>query len=199
MEGSMPGLTLWLIRHGETEVNTGIWSLKPFEAHLTPLGREQARQVALEIKKQPDLIIVSPMPRSKETAEFLFKKWPNTPCHTWPIQEFTYLSPHRLYHLSPSARKEAIKEYWQKKDPYYKDGEDTESFAEFFQRIASFHEQIMKQQGFVLVIGHGQFFKAYQLGLEHGFTLTPEWMSFFRQQESIHPIKNGAIFRLNFT
>ncbi|WP_045094800.1 histidine phosphatase family protein [Legionella fallonii] len=195
----MPRLKLWLIRHGETEVNTGVWSAKPSEAHLTSLGRGQAKKAATEITEQPDLLIVSPLVRAKETAEFLLNQWPNTSYQIWPIQEFIYLSPYRLQSLSPLARKEEIKRYWQKSDPYYNDGNDAECFAAFLQRVAYFHNEIIKQQGFVVVIGHGQFFKAYQMGLTHGFAPNSEWMSLFRQQETANPIKNGEICKLNFT
>ncbi len=192
-------LKLWLIRHGETEINAGNWSAKPFETHLTSLGREQAKNVATEITEQPDLLIISPLPRAKETAEFLLNQWPNTPYQTWPIQELIYLSPKRLQQLSSLARKEEIKRYWQKNDPYYIDGDDAESFAAFLQRIVHFQTEIVKQRGFVVVIGHGQFLKAYQLGLTYGFALTPEWMSLFRQQETANPMKNGEILKLEFT
>lgn len=195
----MSHLKLWLIRHGETEVNTGHWSATPFDTHLTSLGIEQAKNVAAEITEQPDLLIVSPLPRSKETAEFLLKQWPNTPYQTWPIHEFMYLSPTRLQTLSPLARKEEIKRYWQTNDPYHIDGDDAESFAAFLKRIALFQAEIVKQQGFVVVVGHGQFLKAYQLGLTYGFTLNPEWMSLFRQQETANPMKNGEIVKFEFT
>ena len=195
----MPRLKLWLIRHGETEVNAGNWSTKPFATRLTSLGREQAKSIAAEITEKPDLLIVSPLHRAKETAEFLLNQWPTIPCQTLPIQELIYLSPNRLQRLSVLERKEEIKNYWWKNDPYYTDGDDAESFASFLQRIAYFHAEIIKQKGFVIVIGHGQFFKAYQLGLTYGFILTPQWMSLFHQQETASPMGNGEIFKLDFT
>jgi len=199
MASIMSRLKLWLIRHGETEVNTGNWSAKPGETHLTSLGREQAKEVATKIKEQPDLLIASPLYRAKETAEFLLNKWPNTPYQIQPIQELIYLSPNRLQSLSPLARTEEIKRYWKNNDPYYTDGPDAECFAAFLQRLVHFHEEIMKQQGFVVVVGHGQFFKAYQLGLIYGFVLNPQWMSLFRQRETAHPMKNGEIFKFELT
>lgn len=194
----MSSLTAWLIRHGETTVNTGVWSDKPFDAHLTAVGQEQAKKLVLEVTVQPDLLITSPLPRTKETAEYLAKQWPAMKSQVWPIQELIYLSPTRLQHMSTAERKEEIQQYWQQNDPDYTDGLGTESFAAFFQRVADFHVKLLKQQGFVVVIGHGQFFKAYQLGLSNGFTLNPDSMKLFRQQEITHPIKNGDILKINF-
>lgn len=189
-------LNLWLIRHGETEVNIGNWSPNPEATPLTALGREQAKNAIAEIGQPPDLLIVSPLGRAKETARFLLDQWPDTPFQTWPVQEFLYLSPRRLQPLNPLARKEEVKRYWQNQDPYYLDGENTESFASFLQRVESFYKEIIKQRGFVVVIGHGQFFKAFLLSLEFGFQPTPHWMNLFRQQETTNPIKNGEIIKL---
>jgi broad specificity phosphatase PhoE len=196
MAGPMSSVTLWLIRHGETEVNRGIWSAKPTESHLTSQGIEQAKKVATALTRQPDLIIFSPLIRTQETADFLLKKWPTTPHQIWPIQEISYLSANRLQTLKPLQRAEEIKGYWEKNDPYYTDGEDAESFATFLQRVEHFNAEILKQKGFVVVIGHEQFLKAYQLGLSHGFLLNSQWMSLFRQEVTNNPIKNGEIFKL---
>lgn len=44
---------------------------------------------------EPDLIVVSPEPRAKQTAEPFIARFPGVEVETWPIQEFTYLSPAR--------------------------------------------------------------------------------------------------------
>ncbi|KTC92939.1 MULTISPECIES: phosphoglycerate mutase family protein [Legionella] len=195
----MSHLKLWLIRHGETEINCGRWSDKPAETCLTPLGKEQAQKAAQKIIEPPDLLIKSPLIRAKQTADFILNQWPNTLIDTWPIEEFIYLSPSRLHNLSKLAKRRDVEEYWQKNDPYYCDGKDAESFADFLKRVKQFHHQIIQQQGFVIVIGHGQFLKAFQFGLSHGFNVSPEWMSLFRQTETANPLKNGEIVRLNLS
>ncbi|MDI1353196.1 MAG: phosphoglycerate mutase family protein [bacterium] len=194
----MSALKLWLIRHGETEINTGIWSAKPDETHLTDKGRKQAENAAAQISGPPDQFFVSPLIRAQETLQFFLNLWPNTPTVILPIQEFNYLSSSRLLLLSSAARKHEIIAYWQKNDPYFCDDRDTESFASFLQRVATFHQFIMQQKGFVVVIGHGQFLKAFQLGLIHGFTLDFNWMHLFREQEIQKPVKNGQIIKLYF-
>ncbi|EHL31990.1 histidine phosphatase family protein [Legionella drancourtii] len=192
----MSTLNLWLIRHGESSANAGVWNPNPASAKLTPLGREQAQKVAAKIIEQPTLIISSPLSRAHESAQYIMQDWPATATCTWPIQELIYLAPTKLQHLSLIEKKERINTYWEKSDPFYCDGEGAESFATFLQRLQQFHEQLCQQQGFVVVVGHGLFFKAYQLGLTYGFQATSEWMHLFRQQETMHPIKNSELLKL---
>ncbi len=192
----MSQVDLWLIRHGETEVNSGVWSAKPNETNLTSKGREQAKASASQVTTQPDLIIVSPLIRALETSEFLRIQWPQAPVLLLPIQEFNYLSPQKLNLLTPEERTLCIKDYWLRDDPYYcDDSHETETFASFLMRVNLFYQELLKQKGYIVAIGHGQFFKAFMLGLEHGFELTPNWMSFFRNQERLSPIKNGEIIK----
>lgn len=194
----MPRLTLWLVRHGETVTNTGVWSPQPNETHLTLNGKEQAKNAAAQVIEQPDLFVVSPFIRAKETMQLFINQWPGTPLSILPIQEFIYLSPSRLATLNPADRKQQIQAYWLRNDPYYCDGDDAESFAVFLQRILSFYQQIIQYHGYAVVVGHGQFFKAFQLGLTHGFIASSGWMRLFREQEVIKPIKNGEIIELYF-
>lgn len=194
----MSRLNLWLVRHGQTQINAGNWNAKPSETRLTKTGQKQAEQAALLVTEQPNLLMVSPLIRAQETAQFFVDRWPSTPVSIVPIQELIYLSPTRLAVLQKEEKREQIDAYWQKNDPYYCDGDDAESFAEFLQRVASFYQLIRQQEGYAVAIGHGQFFKAFQLGLEHGFTVSSDWMRLFREEETKNPLKNGEIVKLCF-
>jgi uncharacterized phosphatase len=67
--------TLYFVRHGESEDNSNfIWS-RP-DTPLTETGRAQARETAKNILEQGlafDLIVVSPLPRTKETAKIIIE------------------------------------------------------------------------------------------------------------------------------
>ncbi|MFJ1268569.1 histidine phosphatase family protein [Legionella lytica] len=193
---SMPSLTLWLVRHGESSINAGTWSTNPAEARLTLLGQEQAQAAAASISKTPDLIICSPFIRARESADYISKSWPTAPLNIWPIQELIYLSPSKMFPLTPEERKARIADYWQNADPDFCDGDDAESFTSFLARIRQFHAQVIQQQGFVVVVGHGLFFQAFQLGLTHGFEPTPAWIRLFRQYETNQPIKNSTWLKI---
>ncbi|KTD60071.1 histidine phosphatase family protein [Legionella shakespearei] len=191
-------LNLWLVRHGETEVNRGVWSINPNDTVLTSRGKEQAEKIAEQVRHKPDLFLVSPLIRAQQTSQYFINKWPDTAIINVAIQEFVYLSPQRLALLSQEERRVQINEYWQKADPFYCDGDDTESFAGFLQRVAAFHDSLLAMEGYVVAVGHGQFFKAFQLGLTYGFNPDKKWMQQFRTQETTFPLGNGEVMKLFF-
>lgn len=194
----MSFLKAWLIRHGQSNINAGNWSPKPAESGLSLQGKQQSQEAADMIIEKPDLLIMSPLLRARETATFILNKWPDIPCVTWPIEEFIYLSPTRLQYLQPSERQEQITCYWEQAKPYYCDGEDAESFAHFLGRVVTFYTKLLQQQGFVICVGHGMFFKAVQMHLECNLQPTAEGMQRFRQAEISYPIHNGEILKMDF-
>jgi len=195
----MSHITLWLIRHGQSSSNAGTWIADPQHAHLTPLGMEQAQNAAAAVTRQPDLIVMSPLQRARDSAGPIIQAWPNTPRAVWPIQELMYLSPQKLLQCSPEERAEKIEAYWQRADPDYCDGEDAESFRGFLTRIQSFFRALQPLSGFIICVGHGQFFKACELTMTHGMDATSEWMKHFREIEKSSPMHNSEIYRLKLT
>lgn len=189
---------VWLIRHGESTINAGTWSNQPHAALLTAKGQQQAEQAAAQIHTRPDLIVVSPAQRAQDSAIPIIQRWHDLPVEIWPIQEFTYLMPAKCQNLTLEQRQVMITNYWQRCDPFFCDGEGAESFATFLARIEVFHAQLGRQHGFIVVVGHGQFFRAYQLGLSQGFAATSAWMQQFREKETATPLANGEIIKLNF-
>lgn len=196
----MSRLNLWLLRHGESATNTGVWSAHPNDTPLTPHGIEQARKAAASIDAAPDVLIVSPLLRAQETADCISERWPLVSRVTWPIQEFVYLSPSRLAILDTDARRALVRSYWERADPDYTDGKDAESFVAFLMRVEAFYAALKPLTAdFAVAVGHGLFFSAFLQGLSCGFHPTSEWMSHFRVQETAHPLSNGVIYRLNLS
>lgn len=79
VETFSPQLTLYLVRHGEAEHNVRqvLDSIVGDESYaLTSRGREQISSVAERIASDGpvNVIISSPMPRTRETAEIIAKK-----------------------------------------------------------------------------------------------------------------------------
>ncbi len=192
----MSKITVWLVRHGESTANKGIITQDIKNISLTYLGQQQAIKIAKEVITEPNLIVVSPLKRTQDTLSPMLKKWPNAPLEIWPIQELTYLSFTKFFNMNITERKAAIKQYWEKADPLYCDGEGAESFEHFVYRLVQFQEKLLEQSGFILIMGHGQFFKAYLLGLQYGFVATQNWMRLFRKEETQHPIRNGEIIKV---
>ncbi len=189
-------LITWLIRHAESTANVGIFKHPPAEIPLTLKGHHQAEQLAKSIPTCPDLIVISPFQRTYMSAAPMMHRWEDVPVETWPIQELTYLSPIKYHSASPSQQQQMVDKYWQNADPSYCDGDGAESFADFINRLQVFYQRLLASQGFIVVVGHGHFLKAFQLGLQQGFTASGNWMKQFRAREAAKPLMNGEIIKL---
>ncbi len=193
----MPPLTTWLIRHGQSTANAGLPTTDAAEAPLTDLGREQARAAAARVDRRPDLVIVSPFRRAIETAAPILERWPDTPRQTWPIQEVTYLSPEVCVGTTVAMRRPMVEDFWARADPAFVHGPGAELFAGFVDRLRDFHDRLARaDDGFVLAVGHGQFFRAFAHGLERGFEVSPDWMRGYRAAEIAAPMINGEAIEL---
>lgn len=184
---------VWLIRHGESTANAGLITVNAASSPLTARGREQALRAAGQVPRRPDVIVVSPMQRAIETAAPIIARWPDVPQETWAIQEFTYLSHAKVHGLNVAGRRPMAAAYWRRENPEYVDGDDAESFAAVAGRLKAFHERLLTLDGFVVVVGHGQFFHAYKTALQQGLTITPQWMRAFRRADLQTPLQNGEI------
>lgn len=193
----MPPALTWLVRHGQSTSNAGLPVTSFGDVPLTALGHQQAREVANRVQHQPDMLIVSPFLRARATAEPICARWPLARCETWPIHELTYLSPARCHGSTVETRRPVVEAYWLLCDPDYTDGPDAESFRSFMTRLLEFHNRLNSADGdFVVVVGHGQFFRAYLLGLREGFTVSSHWMERYRKEETARPMANGEIVEL---
>jgi broad specificity phosphatase PhoE len=194
-----PALT-WLVRHGQSTSNAGLPAVGHGEVPLTPLGEEQAREVARRVERRPDQLIVSPFLRAQATADPIRARWPSVPCETWPIQELTYLSPKRCRGTTAEMRRPWIEDYWRRCDPDYLDGPDAESFRHFVGRLRDFHRRLLAVDGgFVIAVGHGQFFRAWLMARQGDFAGTAEWMRDYRSAETAQPMANGEIIELDYS
>lgn len=193
----MPPALTWLVRHGQSASNAGLPATGHAETPLTALGHEQARALAQRVDRRPDLLIVSPFLRAKDTAQPVRERWPGTQCEVWPIGELTYLSPARCRGTTAESRRPWIEEYWGRCDPDYLDGPDAESFAAFMARLLDFDRRLQALDGdFVIAVGHGQFFRAYLWGRDRHFAVTAQGMRDYRQAETAQPMANGEIIEL---
>jgi broad specificity phosphatase PhoE len=194
----VPPAVTWLVRHGQSTSNAGQPAVGHGEVPLTALGLKQAHEVARRVERRPDLLIVSPFLRAEATAQPIRARWPTAPCETWPIQELTYLSPARCRGTTADTRRPWVEDYWQRCDPDYRDGPDAESFRSFVDRLRDFDRRLLAVDGgFVIAVGHGQFFRAYLMARGDGFAGTAEWMKEYRSAESARPMANGEVIELD--
>lgn len=190
--------TVLLIRHGESESNVGLPTTKPTEfTALTNLGHRQAQAVATVVPP-PDLIVTSPYFRAKQTAHPTIQRFPDCPRAEWPVQEFDYLA----FSNSASDRAQVLqlcKAYWQRRDPFYRDGEEAESFASLMQRVGTLFQQIRQfEEQTIVVFSHAGFIRAVLwASLVQQTEITPKTMDRFCNFTQSVRVPNGAIVTLS--
>lgn len=191
----MPDATF--IRHGQSEANAGLPTLYPGSAPLTELGRRQAQAAAQLFASAPDVVVVSPYPRTVQTAEPLLERHPACPVETWPVQEFTYLDPAKYVGTTAQERSADVAAYWKRLDPAYRDAEGAETFLDFLARVDACLDDLAARSGRVVLFGHGQFMRGVLLRLLMGFLDDPaEVMLRFRAFRIGVVIPNAALIRV---
>lgn len=152
---------VWLIRHGESVSNANLPTSHPAESALTPRGEEEALLIPRAFQEAPDLIVVSPYLRARQTAVPTQTKFPNIVVEEWPVYEFTYLHPERYYGTTGSERGPFAQAYWKRNDPFEKEQGEGESFAELLLRVRELLQRLTENSAeFIAVFSHGLFLRA---------------------------------------
>ena len=198
MSEAMRPKTVWFIRHAESQSNADkSFKSDDFASATVPLskhGIKQAEELADDFSVEPDLIVVSPYARAKQTAEPLIKKYPNVPVEEWPIQEFTYLSLDRCVGTTILERKPWVDEYWEKGDPFYSDGDGAESWDDFMGRAFGTVEMVKsREEKFIVLFSHEFFIAAVRYILsEEEFEIAPNHIKDFRRCFLSNRIPNAS-------
>lgn len=151
---------VFIIRHAESQTNIGgIFEHKNI-VKLTENGKKQAEKLSETLKK-PNKIIVSKYIRTIETAEPFIKKFPNSEVELWiDVHEFDYINPARHINITLKEREKMMAEYWQRKNPFYKESLDVESFVEFIERVNIVILKLKKlPPGINYIFSHGNFIR----------------------------------------
>jgi len=187
----LPASTRWIVRHGESAANAGGATFDPGDIPLSARGEAQARDLAHRLTGAPDLIVHSPFLRTYQTAASTIARYPDAPIVVWPIQEFTYLSPHRCAGTTAMQRRPMVEEYWRRCDPAFVDGAGAESFSAFLARVRLLHVRLQDApEAFIIVFAHGQIMQALRL-----ITAMPDaddrtLMALFPAHDRDNPIAN---------
>jgi broad specificity phosphatase PhoE len=196
LTGFMP--KVWFIRHGESVSNADLPTKHPVESELTPRGHEDAVWIAGTFTEAPDLIVVSPYVRARETAAYSLTRFPHVPVEEWPVHEFTYLHPERYNGTTGSQRSPFAQAYWERNNPFEKEGGGGESFAELLARVQGTVDCLRPHPAtFIAVSSHGLFLRALLWSLLTGVTeATPDSMRRYRHFASGVEMPNGAILEV---
>lgn len=192
----------WLIRHGQSTANAGAATSDSAAIPLTALGEQQAAIFAEHIQEHlgapPTLIVHSPYLRARQTAEATIARFPTVPVEVWPIQEFTYLDPATVAEMDERQRIPLYTRYWERGDPYYRDGGGAESFADFIQRIRDMHHRLSlaPDAARIAVFTHGYIMQATRLLLLFPAMSLEEMMPAIRSLNDRIPIANTEVLEL---
>jgi broad specificity phosphatase PhoE len=115
----------------------------------------------------------------------------------WPVQEFDYVA----FSSKVSDRTEILqlcRAYWQRRDPFYRDEEEAESFASLMQRVALLFQRVQQYPDkTILVFSHSGFIRAVLwAGLTQQTEITPKAMEKYRSFIQSIRVPNGAIVTL---
>lgn len=171
-----------LIRHAQSAANAGLATSDHATIPLTDLGYLQAANLPNKINIPPDLIIVSPFLRARETAKPLINAFENVPVEElFLIHEMNNLAPQNCENMTGVERKPFVENYWNLCDPNYIDGEGAESFVTFIRRVENFVKILeAKKERNIIIVGHGRFFQAVLFCMtNNNFVASKEMMSNF--------------------
>ena len=127
--------TIWFIRHAESLSNAGFPTDTPHAIGLSEKGLVQAKALAEQWRTEPDLIVVSRYSRTAYTAAPLCRRHPQVPVIELPVHELTFLAPGRYVGTTEDTRREPARQFWERCDPDFCDGEGAETFRHFCERV----------------------------------------------------------------
>jgi broad specificity phosphatase PhoE len=193
------------IRHAESQANAGSSTENAHSISLSSKGILQAEKLAEIFPFEPQLIIVSEFLRTQETAAPLISKLPDVKVETWNmIHEFTYLDREKHKNTTAAERKKYVHEYWERNDPFYKDGPQEESFFDLLKRGESFFEKLKEQkENKIAIFSHGQFLISLKVikkmntrtNTLNALELT-KLMTTFKKLIETTPLKNTGVITL---
>jgi broad specificity phosphatase PhoE len=191
---------VWFIRHAQSEANAGLATSVTAEISLTAYGNQQAEALSDLIDVAPQLFVVSPYIRTRQTAGPVSTKFPDVPVETWPVHEFDFLSPVQCAGTTVEQRKPWVKDYWERCEGSYVHGEGAESFAGFKNRVVACIKRLEESDhDFIVVFAHGHVMRAVWQYFITGDTFPEnERMRYFRDKMKYLPVANTGIFKASF-
>lgn len=149
---------VYFVRHGQTLKNTQHIHQGP-EEPLTEIGKKQAAEVALELKKKGiDTLLSSPFVRAVETASIISEELDLPFTKLDCVKEFRRPDP--LYgkpHYSLASAKYIWQLFWHRNDPHWDDYGAENMFA-IRNRIIDTKKALAKVEGeHIAVVSHAIF------------------------------------------
>lgn len=191
---------VWFIRHGESVSNANLPTTHPAESELTEKGHREAAYIAQAFTRKPDLIVVSPYIRARQTAVPTIHRFNPVPVAEWPIFEFSYLHPQKYNGTTGEQRWPDARAYWERMDPLENEGGAGESFAEMLARVQEMEAKLQAApEPFIAIFSHGLFLRAFLWMSLTGFrAATSRAMERYLHFSRGIAMPNGSIMKMRF-
>ena len=151
---------VWFIRHSESVANSGARTREAPSYPLSALGFRQAEQLAAALHAEPDLIVVSPYVRARQTAGPAIRRFPNVRVEEWTVHEVQYLDPALCVDTTQDERRGLSDGYWLRCDPHHA-APGAESCVVFCTRVgAAIERAAQRTERRIFVFCHGQVMQA---------------------------------------
>lgn len=191
---------VWFIRHGESVSNANLPTTHPATSELTEKGEREADYVAQAFTRKPDLIVVSPYIRARQTAVPTISRFDPINVVEWPIEEFSYLHPDKYNGTTGSDRWPEAVAYWQRMDPLENEGGEGESFAQLLARVQAMEAELWQtSESFIALFSHGLFLRAFLWMILTGYReATAKTMERYLNFVRGLSMPNGSILKTRF-
>ena len=191
---------VWFVRHGESVSNANLPTTHPSASELTEKGHREAEYVAQAFARKPDLIVVSPYVRARQTAVPTINRFDPVPVAEWPVYEFSYLHPEKYNGTTGEQRWPDAQAYWQRMDPQENEGGEGESFADMLMRVREMETSLRAApEPFIVVFSHGLFLRAFLWMQLSGFQeATRQAMERYLLFSRGIAMPNGSILKVRF-
>jgi 2,3-bisphosphoglycerate-dependent phosphoglycerate mutase len=191
-------ITVWMVRHGQSQSNAGAPSGDPAAIPLSATGSRQAAEIAQVFDRAPNLVVTSPFLRAQQTAQPTLDRFSLPDPEIWPVQEFTYLGRLHGRPTTGAQRKPRVDAYWNAADPSYVDDAHSESFIDVHARAHQFLAGLPNLSGgLTTVFTHGLFMRVVLwLILTGSQPPTTDSMRRFHRFRTNYLIPNASIITL---
>ncbi|AGQ06179.1 TPA: histidine phosphatase family protein [Acinetobacter baumannii] len=191
-------MSIFLIRHAESEANINGKTLSHASIALSKHGHKQAQALCSKLP-EIDHVIVSQYLRTHQTAAPLLEKYNLSFEVDEHLHEFSYLSERKCANTNMDDRKAWVNAYWEKMDYQHKDADDAESFEDLYMRVQAFHEKLkVLNENYVqknlAVFSHGQFLQLLMMQIQQPQPISKDLMQQFRYNLVYQPIRNTQVF-----
>ncbi len=193
--GGSASRTIVFVRHGQSQANAGGVTIGHAEVSLTDEGHAQAQRLADSgvLPAEPPRVLSSPFMRAMETARPYAQRTGRDLELVPALREFDMVGPE----ATPQEAHSMIKNFWLIADPDLNLGGQTETFRDFYERVALFQTEVAPTlPDGTVCFGHG-FWIAMLAWQRLGFTdIDTASMERFKKFQGGLPVPNASAFGL---